>query len=87
MGSPRAEPTVIRPLAPWLPSTKAWLFHSELINCSASEATAMIEGAVRHATMKVEGNYVDSHGHVRSRLRPHPALGFDLLPRSSGSIR
>ena len=43
----------------------------------------MVEGAIRHGTtMKVEGNYTDTHGHLSeigfgiTRL-----LGFDLLPR------
>jgi Tn3 transposase DDE domain len=34
-----------------------------VINCSASEVAAMVEGAMRHGTsMAVDGNYVDSHG-------------------------
>ncbi|MCA1697930.1 MAG: Tn3 family transposase, partial [Actinobacteria bacterium] len=37
--------------------------HSQVLNCSASEVAAMIEGVMRHGTsMNVDGNYVDSHG-------------------------
>jgi hypothetical protein len=58
----------------WHVERKSMAIHSQLINCSASEVAAMIEGAMRHGTtMEVEGNYVDSHGHVRGRLRHHEA--------------
>ncbi len=37
--------------------------YSQLKTCSSSEVAAMIEGLLRHCTnMKVEKNYVDSHG-------------------------
>lgn len=56
--------------------------HSQLINCSASEVAAMIEGAMRHGTtMEVEGNYVDSHGQSEIGFGVTRLLGFDLLPR------
>ena len=56
--------------------------HSQLIDCSASEVAAMIEGAIRHGTtMKVEGNYVDSHGQSEIGFGITRLLGFDLLPR------
>jgi hypothetical protein len=36
---------------------------ADLINCTACEVAAMIEGAMRHGTtMDVEANYTDSHG-------------------------
>jgi TnpA family transposase len=59
----------------------AMAVHSQLLECSASEVHAMVEGAMRHGTdMEVEANYVDTHGHFIgfgiTRL-----LGFDLLPR------
>ncbi len=42
----------------------------------------MIEGAVWHGTtMKVEGNYVDSHGQTEIGFGVTRLLGFDLLPR------
>lgn len=37
--------------------------HCQTLKASASEVAAMVEGAIRHGTtMKLEGNYVDSHG-------------------------
>ena len=42
----------------------------------------MIEGAIRHGTtMKVEGNYVDTHGQSEIGFAITRLLGFDLLPR------
>ena len=46
------------------------------------EVHAMVEGAIRHGTtMKVEGNYVDSHGQSEIGFGIARLLGFDLLPR------
>nr|WP_218917419.1 Tn3 family transposase [Luteipulveratus mongoliensis] len=72
----------------WHVERKSMAIHSQLVSGTASEVAAMIEGAMRHDTsMAVEGNYGDSHGQsevgfgiTRARL-----LGFDLLPRISGS--
>ena len=37
--------------------------HSQLLECSASEVHAIVEGAMRHGTdMDIEANYVDTHG-------------------------
>jgi hypothetical protein len=56
--------------------------HSQTLRASASEVQAMIEGAVRHGTtMKVEGNYVDSHGQTEIGFGVSRLLGLDLLPR------
>jgi TnpA family transposase len=56
--------------------------HSQLLNCSASEVAAMIEGVMRHGTsMTVEGNYVDSHGQSEIGFAISSLLGFKLLPR------
>ena len=56
--------------------------HSQVLNCSASEVAAMIEGVMRHATtMNVEGNYVDSHGQSEIGFAITSLLGFKLLPR------
>ncbi|MDT5075188.1 MAG: hypothetical protein QOH82_4508 [Mycobacterium sp.] len=39
------------------------VIHSQLLNCSASEVHAMVDGTIRHGTdMAVEANYVDTHG-------------------------
>jgi len=56
--------------------------HSQVLNCSASEVAAMIEGVMRHATtMNVDGNYVDSHGQSEIGFAITSLLGFKLLPR------
>ncbi len=47
-----------------------------------SEVAAMVEGAIRHGTaMKVEGNYVDSHGQSEIEFGITRLLNVDLLPR------
>ncbi|MFE0200932.1 transposase, partial [[Kitasatospora] papulosa] len=56
--------------------------HSQLLNCTASEVAAAIEGMMRHATdMKAQGNYVDSHGQSELGFGLTRLLGYDLLPR------
>jgi TnpA family transposase len=43
----------------------AMIVHSQLLECSASEVHAMVEGAMRHGTdMEIKANYVDTHGHL-----------------------
>jgi TnpA family transposase len=66
----------------WHVEKKSMAIHSQVINCSASEVAAMIEGAMRHGTsMEVDGNYVDSHGQSEVEFGITRLLGFDLLPR------
>lgn len=61
--------------------------HSQLLNCTASEVAAMIEGVMRHATtMKVEGNYVDSHGQSEIGFGITALLGFVLRLTSRDRI-
>jgi TnpA family transposase len=56
--------------------------HSQLLNCSASEVHAMVDGAIHHGTeMAVESSYVDSHGQSEIGFGITKLLGFDLLPR------
>ncbi|MGP3965770.1 Tn3 family transposase [Nonomuraea sp. 3N208] len=56
--------------------------HSQTLKASASEVAAMVEGAIRHGTtMKVEGNYVDSHGESEPGFGVTRLLNVDLLPR------
>ncbi|MCA1698470.1 MAG: transposase, partial [Actinobacteria bacterium] len=56
--------------------------HSQVLNCSASEVAAMIEGVMRHATaINVDGNYVDSHGQSEIGFAITSLLGFKLLAR------
>jgi TnpA family transposase len=66
----------------WSVDKGSVVIHSQRLNCSASEVHAMVEGAVRHGTeMKVESNYVDSHGQSEIGFGVTRLLGFDLLPR------
>ncbi|MDX6240057.1 MAG: hypothetical protein QOG10_4877 [Kribbellaceae bacterium] len=66
----------------WHVEKKSMAIHSQVINCSASEVAAMIEGTMRHGTsMEVDGNYVDSHGQSEVGFGITRLLGFDLLPR------
>jgi hypothetical protein len=46
----------------WHVERKSMVIHSQVINCSASEVAAMIDGAMHHGTaMDVEANYTDTH--------------------------
>lgn len=66
----------------WSVESGAMAIHSQLITCTASEVAAMIEGVMRHGTsMRVEGNYVDTHGQSEIGFGITRLLGFDLLPR------
>ena len=39
------------------------VIHSQVLNCTASEVAAMIEGAIHHGTeLDVKANYIDTHG-------------------------
>jgi TnpA family transposase len=66
----------------WHVDRKSTCIYSQLKRCSSSEAAAMIEGVLRHATtMSVEQQYVDSHGQSEVAFAFCRLLGFDLLPR------
>jgi TnpA family transposase len=66
----------------WHVDRKSTCIYSQLKSCSSSEAAAMIEGVLRHATaMSVEQQYVDSHGQSEVAFAFCRLLGFDLLPR------
>ncbi len=66
----------------WHVERKSMAIHSQLINCSASEIAAMVDGAMRHGTsMEVDGNYVDTHGQSEIGFGITRLLGFELLPR------
>jgi TnpA family transposase len=66
----------------WHVERKSMAIHSQLLDCTASEVAAMVEGAMHHGTaMQVEGNYVDSHGQSEIGFGITRLLGFDLLPR------
>lgn len=56
--------------------------YSSMKSCSSSEVAAMIEGVLRHCTdLKVEKNYVDTHGQSEVGFAFSHLLGFQLMPR------
>jgi TnpA family transposase len=66
----------------WHVERKSVVVHSQLLNCTASEVAAMIDGAIHHGTeMDVKANYVDTHGQSVIGFGLTRLLGFDLLPR------
>ncbi|GAA2858054.1 Tn3 family transposase [Streptosporangium fragile] len=66
----------------WHVERKSMVIHSQVINCSASEVAAMVDGAMHHGTaMDVEANYTDTHGQSIIGFGLTRLLGFDLLPR------
>lgn len=69
----------------WHVEKKAVCIYSQLKRCSSSEVAAMIQGLLRHCTdMKIEKNYVDSHGQSEVAFAFCHLLGFLLLPRLKG---
>lgn len=66
----------------WHVEKKSACIYSQLKTCSSSEVGAMIEGVLRHCTdMKVEKNYVDSHGQSEIAFAFCHLLDFQLMPR------
>ena len=66
----------------WHVDKNSACIYSQLKTCSSSEVAAMIEGLLRHCTnMKVENNYVDSHGQSEVAFAFTHLLGFNLMPR------
>ena len=67
----------------WHVETNAVSIYSQLKNYSASEPAAMIEGLIRHDTeMRVEKNFVDSHGQSEVAFAFCRLLNdFKLMPR------
>jgi TnpA family transposase len=67
----------------WHVETNAVALYSQLRNFSFSEVAAMIEGLVRHDTeMRVEKNFVDSHGQSEVAFAfCHLLGGVRLMPR------
>jgi TnpA family transposase len=66
----------------WHVEKKSACIYSHLKTCSSSEVAAMIRGVLRHGTkMRIEKNYVDSHGQSEIGFAFCYLLGFDLLPR------
>ncbi|MBD2505642.1 Tn3 family transposase [Anabaena azotica] len=66
----------------WHVEKNSVCIYSQLKTCSSSEVAAMIEGLLRHCTeMKVEKNFVDSHGQSEVAFAFCHLLGFQLMPR------
>jgi TnpA family transposase/DNA-binding cell septation regulator SpoVG len=66
----------------WHVEKNSVCIYSQLKTCSSSEVAAMIEGLLRHCTdMKIEKNYVDSHGQNDVAFAFCNLLGFQLMPR------
>jgi TnpA family transposase len=67
----------------WHVETNAVCLYSQLRNFSSSEVAAMIEGLIRHDTeMRVEKNFVDSHGQSEVAFAfCHLLGGIRLMPR------
>jgi len=67
----------------WHVETNAVSIYSQLKNYSSSEAAAMIQGLIRHDTeMRVEKNFVDSHGQSEVAFAFCRLLNeFKLMPR------
>ena len=67
----------------WHVETNAVCLYSQLRNFSSSEVAAMIEGVIRHDTeMRVEKNFVDSHGQSEVAFAfCHLLGGVRLMPR------
>ena len=70
-------------LVHWHIETNAVCIYSQLRNFSFSEVAAMIEGLIRHDTeMRVEKNFVDSHGQSEVAFAfCHLLGGVRLMPR------
>jgi TnpA family transposase len=66
----------------WHVDTNALCIYSKIKTISSSEVATMIEGLVRHDTeMRVEKNFVDSHGQSEVAFAFCRLLGFELMPR------
>lgn len=66
----------------WHVDKNSSCIYSQLKRVSSSEASAMIQGVMRHCVaMKVEQQYVDSHGQTEVAFAFCRLLGFELMPR------
>ena len=66
----------------WHVDKNSTCIYSQLKSCSSSEAAAMIEGVLKHCTdMKLDRNYVDTHGQSEVAFAFSHLLNFSLMPR------
>lgn len=72
----------------WHMERQATCIYSQLKRCSSSEASAMIEGVLRHCTdQEIQRHYVDSHGQSEVGFAFCHLLGFELAPRLKAIAR
>jgi TnpA family transposase len=72
----------------WHVEKRAVCIYSQLKTVSSSEVAAMLEGVLRHGTdMRVEKQYVDTHGQSAVAFAFCHLLNFQLLPRLKGIHR
>jgi len=72
----------------WHVEKNSTCIYSQFKRVSSSEAASMIQGVLRHCTeMKVDRQYVDSHGQNAIAFAFCRLLGFDLMPRLKGINR
>ena len=66
----------------WHVDKNSTCIYSQLKSCSSSEAAAMIEGVLKHCTdLKLDRNYVDTHGQSEVAFAFSHLLNFSLMPR------
>ena len=66
----------------WHVEKKSSCIYSQLKSCSSSEVAAMIEGVLKHCTdLKIDRNYVDTHGQSEVAFAFSHLLNFSLMPR------
>ncbi|MEQ8882631.1 MAG: Tn3 family transposase [Fulvivirga sp.] len=66
----------------WHVEKKSTCIYSQLKSCSSSEVAAMIEGVLKHCTdLKIDRNYVDTHGQSEVAFAFSHLLNFSLMPR------
>lgn len=66
----------------WHVEKHSCCIYSQLKSCSSSEVASMLEGLLRQETdMKVEKNFVDSHGQSEVAFAFCQLLNFQLMPR------
>jgi len=66
----------------WHVDKNSTCIYSQLKSCSSSEVAAMIEGVLKHCTdLKLDRNYVDTHGQSEVAFAFSHFLDFSLMPR------
>lgn len=66
----------------WHVEKNSTCIYSQLKSCSSSEVANMIEGVLKHCTdLKIDRNYVDTHGQSEVAFAFSHLLNFSLMPR------